>query len=262
MNIVRDRALLLSISWLCLWLSASALLGLLGGSISFDISAMLQLPEWKAPFGYDSYGRNLLFITLLSSFKSTAFGIFITLLSCLLAVLIGSSVAMGPKHFHVVLSRILDAFLAFPPLLFALGWGTLIFALLIGSAPGLIRLTFARSQEILAQDFILASRSLGASFARIAFHHVIPAAINLCIVKAPSLFAHALIAEATLSFLGIGAPLGQETWGSLLLQGRDYLVEAPHIAAATGLPLVLMILALQLISERLTLHQLRAKKQP
>jgi peptide/nickel transport system permease protein len=76
-------------------------------------------------------------------------------------------------------------------------------------------------------------------------HHLAPALLSLCAVKAPSLFAHALIAEASLSFIGIGAPTGQTTWGTLLAQGKDYLLEAPHITLAAGIPLILTTVSLQ-----------------
>jgi peptide/nickel transport system permease protein len=106
-----------------------------------------------------------------------------------------------------------------------------------------------RAREVLAEDYVLAARSLGAGGGRILTRYLAPPIVSFCWIKTPGLFAHTLMAEATLSFLGIGAPIGQDTWGTLLAQSKDYLLEAPHLAVATGLPLVLTVLALQLISE-------------
>jgi peptide/nickel transport system permease protein len=115
----------------------------------------------------------------------------------------------------------------------------------------LIRLIYARAQEVLVQDYIEASIGLGGSKAWILTRHVVPELLSLSLLKAPNLFAQALMAEATLSFLGLGAPIGRDTWGSLLAQGKDYLIEAPHLAIGVGIPLVFTVLSLQKISESL-----------
>ena len=164
------------------------------------------------------------------------------------------AVASASARFASV--RALETLLAFPALLFALawaavrgpGWDTLTISLLLGTVPPLTRLIYARTREILVEDYVTAAHSLGASPWRIAYRHLLPGVRSLCRVKAPGLFAYALMAEATLSFLGIGAPIGRDSWGTLLSQGKDYLIEAPHLAIGSGLPLVLTILSLQLLS--------------
>jgi peptide/nickel transport system permease protein len=107
---------------------------------------------------------------------------------------------------------------------------------------------YLRTREILTEEYVLAARSLGAAPSAIARRHLLPALLPLALLKAPVVFAHALMAEATLSFIGVGAPIGRETWGLLLAQGKDYLIESPHIALASDLPLALTVFGLQMIT--------------
>jgi peptide/nickel transport system permease protein len=251
--------------WLLLWFIPAILLSLM---TSFGL-----LPPWENhqlehalggaafpwhPFGFDSFGRDLLWITLRASVLSSAFAASATLVALGIGLLGGSLIAVTPPGVRYGLERGLEMLLAFPSLLFALGWAaihgpgwsTLWVALLLGTVPPLLRLVLVRAREILAEDYVLAARSLGASSSRIAFKHLAPAIASLCWVKAHGLFAGALLAEATLSFLGMGAPIGHDTWGSLLAQGKDYLIESPHLALVSGFPLILTLLSLHAIASK------------
>jgi peptide/nickel transport system permease protein len=254
---------ILSPLWLTLWFAPALVLvltqamGSSPGLASFHLERTLQGPSlgphsWH-PLGFDAFGRDLLIITLHASVFSAVFAAGATLAACVLGMGCGTLMAVAPAPLRYGLARALETLLAFPSLLFALawaavrgpGWDTLAVALLLGSVPTLARLVYVRTREIMTEDYIEAARSLGASRWRIALKHLVPGVASLCRVKLPNLFAAALMAEATLSFLGIGAPIGRNTWGSLLAQGKDYLIEAPHIAIASGLPLVLTSLSLQ-----------------
>lgn len=242
-------------SWLAGWFVIAAAFALT--SSAHDLSFALQAPSFTHPLGFDAFGRDVLKTVLRASITSAAFAIFAVIFSTTAATLLGSAIALAPERLRFACLRVLDAALAFPSLLFALawaavrgpGWDTLIFALVIGTLPGLTRLLYARTREVMIEEYVLASRSLGATSWTVARNHLFPALLALSRVKFPNLFAHALLAEATLSFLGIGAPIGRDTWGSLLAQGKEYLFESPHIAIGSGLPLFLCVLALQLMSE-------------
>lgn len=226
--------------------------------IDLHLNRMLGGIEWRHPLGFDAFGRDLLLVTLRASMTSSLFAAIAATASCIFGVLAGSSLVLLPARAQSITLRALEGILAFPYLLFALawatvlgpGWGVLLFALLVGSVPSLTRLIYLRAKELMVEDYILAAQSLGVSPTRIVRHHLSPALLSLCSAKAPILFAQALMAEATLSFLGMGAPLGHDTWGSLLAQGKDYLIEAPHIALGSGLPLVAIVLCLQIFSDR------------
>ncbi|OFZ22237.1 MAG: hypothetical protein A2X94_01930 [Bdellovibrionales bacterium GWB1_55_8] len=245
-------------AWIVLWSIAAASMQLT--TLSHELVNRLLPPAGAHLFGFDAFGRDLLMLTLRASFVSILFASFATALSCILALGIGCAVALLPNRIRFPFLRLLEAFLAFPSLLFSLllaavlgpGWTTLSAALLIGIAPGMVRLVYVRSRELLAEDYIVAAKSLGAPPLSIIRRHLFPAAASLCAVKTPNLFAQALIAEATLTFLGIGAPYAQDTWGSLLAQGKEYLIEAPHVALGSGLPLVLTALSLQLLTQKLS----------
>ena len=241
-----------------MWFIAAAFFS--GSSSEHHLADSLKGIHLTHPLGCDTFGRDMLATILRGSLTSAAFALFTTITAIFLAIVIGGLTALTPKTVQFMLSRLLDLFLAFPSLLFALGWAvirgpgwsTLIFALMIESVPSLTRLVHVRIREILTHDYIEAAKNLGADSLWIMKKHLVPPVLSICMVKLPNLFAHALMAEATLSFLGLGAPLGKDTWGSLLAQGKEYLIEAPHIALTSGFPLVLTVLSLQVLSERLS----------
>lgn len=245
----------LTLIWLSIWFGMG-LLSLRASGAHVLENALLG-PSLLHPFGFDSFGRDLLTTVLRGSITSAAFGLAIVIFSTLIALAAGSAISVVPPRAKFASLRVLESLLAFPTLLFALsfaairgpGWDTLIFALLMGTLPGLIRLIQVRATEVLAEEYVVAAQSLGASPISVARNHLAPPLASLCWVKFPNLFSHALLAEATLSFLGIGAPIGRDTWGSLLAQGKDYLFESPHIALASGIPLVITVLSLQYLAE-------------
>lgn len=248
-------------AWLLAWFGAALVAQTVSSTRLESVLARgLETPRYGHWLGFDIFGRDLQYSVLHASLKSAGFALVTVAASSLLAVTLGGSIAMAPPRIRFVALRALDTLLAFPSLLLALawaairgpGWSTLLISLLVGSVPPFVRLIYSRSIEILAEPYIDAARSLGASPGRILFRHLIPMLGSICAAKTPLLFAQALMAEATLSFLGVGAPIGSETWGSLLATGKEYLFEAPHIALAAGIPLTLTILALQRLAERLS----------
>jgi peptide/nickel transport system permease protein len=247
-------------AWLAFWFGTALIAEVFPRTFYEPILARsLASPDLSHWMGFDSFGKDLTLLVLRASLTSASFASASVLVSCAVGVFIGACIALLPSRAQFLPLRALDTFLAFPSLLLALalaairgpGWGTLFVSLLIGTLPPFIRLIYARSREVLSEPFIEAAESLGASPGRILARHLVPMLRSICAVKIPTLFAQALMAEATLSFLGVGAPIGQETWGSLLASGKDYLFEAPHIAFAAGIPLTLTVLSLQILSERI-----------
>jgi peptide/nickel transport system permease protein len=250
-----------ALTWLLFWFGAALLVHALPESYRDPIlSRSLQSPLIGHWMGFDPFGKDLQISVLHASLKSAVFASFSVALSVVIGLTAGALIAMAPARPRFIALRMLDTLLAFPSLLLALalaairgpGWETLLASLLIGVLPSFIRLIYARSREILSEPYIEAAQSLGANSVRILFHHLFPMLRSVCAVKIPFLFSQALMAEATLSFLGVGAPIGQETWGSLLSAGKEYLFEAPHIAFSAGIPLTLTLLALQSLSDAST----------
>ncbi len=224
--------------------------------------------EHSLQSGYDVFGRPLVLLTALAASKSLIFALASVGIAALLGTLAGIGLAFLPERLRSLGMRVLDFVLAFPSLLVSLawtavrgpGWETLIVALCLGSVPPLIRFTYARAREIAREDYVIAAHSLGASRLQIARVHGTPAVFELLRAKLPSLLAQALLAESTLTFLGVGAPIGEDTWGSLLAQARDLIFEAPHIAWISGVPLIVTIWALQTLTDHSALKALAQPK--
>ncbi len=243
--------------WLIAWFGAALAISGLSAAPSYTLPRTLGGPRFSHPLGFDAFGRDLLNITLRGSVHSATFASIAVLVAFLSAFFLGSLGIIAPRAGREVFVRGLDFFLSFPSLLIALAWAaihgpswnTLTVALLVETVPSLCRLTFLRAEEIRKEEYIEAASALGANSTQLLGRHYLPALFSLCVLKLPRLFAFALLAESMLSFLGVGAPIGSDTWGSLLAQGKDYLIEAPHIAIGTGLPLIMTILAVQILFE-------------
>jgi peptide/nickel transport system permease protein len=255
---VKRRLKTFSQVWLTGWFGAALIYFCFHHSDSIDLSHTLEPASLLHPFGFDAFGKDLLASLLRASLLSAGVALVTVLFSCLTALILGSALAFAPGTARFAFLRFLETLLAFPSLLLALAWAairgpswnTLVVSLMLGILPSFTRFVYVRVRELRDEEFILASKSLGADTPGIIWRHIFPWILSLCKIQAPFLFAHALLGEATLSFIGTGAPIGRETWGALLAEGKDYLLEAPHIAIASGIPLVLTVLAFQWIADR------------
>lgn len=240
----------LSKAWLIFWIAVCSLFSVLQLSLRFQLEYALKL-------GFDSYGRNLFVLIPQAAFKSLVFSFAAVSLTITGALLLASVISLSPKSLKQLLIIGLNTLLAFPSILIALGlaalygpsWWTLMGALVLGLSPELALLFIYRAQEVLAEDFISAARAVGASSFHLFKAHLFKEWAILIRLKLPSLFSTALLAEASLSFLGLGAPLESESWGLLLAQSYTVLIEAPHIALESGIPLMLTVFALQVMSD-------------
>ncbi|MGE0615807.1 MAG: ABC transporter permease [Bacteriovoracia bacterium] len=243
------------VAWLGFWLTAAIYFGV--QRLPFALEYSLVRPQWVAPLGFDVFGRNLATLIPHSALISLIFAAFCGALSLGVSITAGCAIGLGPRWMRLLGERALDFLLAFPPLLLALGWSavrgpgwsSLLISLLMATVPNFTRFVYVRVRELQTEPYVAAARALGANRFQIATRHLLPHILSLCAIRIPSLFAHAVLAEATLSFIGVGAPIGTDSWGTLLLQGREYLIEAPHISIAVGLPLILTVLALQRLTE-------------
>jgi len=153
--------------------------------------------------------------------------------------------------------RVMDAVLSFPPLVLALALGAVLGAGLTGVllalgvvyTPTFARLMRGQVLSIAARDYVDAARALGAPAWRIAARHVVPNAINPIIVQASLSVAFAILAEASLSFLGLGIQPPQASWGSMINAGRGYLQQAPWIVFGPGAALFVTVVALNFVGD-------------
>lgn len=227
--------------------------------IPYSLSQVLL--NWKdaPPFGTDAFGRNLGILTLFAAVQSIGMSTSITVLLFATTLLLTPWIAIAPSFLRKVIHQVLQFFLSFPALLITLAFAaaqgpsqsTLVFSIFMGTLPGLLRFFSLRLQEVNNEDFVASAVALGASPVHIQFRYLTPSAFELVWVKFPQTLKDVLISEATLSFLGIGAAPGITTWGSLILQGKDYILEAPHIILVSSLSFIFFIILLLRLSERL-----------
>ncbi len=209
-------------------------------------------------FGTDNFGRSQLARVVYGARLSLMIGTSVVVLNAVFGTLIGAL----SGYFHRLdnpLMRINDALMAFPPVLLAiavaavLGRSTpnVIVALAIVYVPRTARIVRASVLVIRQMEFVQAAVSAGAGHWRILRRHILPNAMAPLIVQLSFLFAYAVLTEATLSFLGLGAEPPTPTWGNIMAEGRQYMREAPWIIAIPGGALALTVMALNLLGDGL-----------
>ena len=209
-------------------------------------------------FGTDNFGRSQLARVVYGARLSLMIGTSVVVLNAIFGALLGSL----SGYFHRLddpLMRINDALMAFPPVLLAiavtavLGRSTpnVIVALAIVYVPRTARIVRASVLVIRQMEFVQAAVAAGAGHWRILRRHILPNAMAPLIVQLSFLFGYAVLTEATLSFLGLGAEPPTPTWGNIMAEGRQYMREAPWIIAIPGGALALTVMALNLLGDGL-----------
>lgn len=227
---------------------------------ALDLTIRLQPPSHAHWFGTDELGRDLLSRIIFGSRISMLVGSCVVLGSLALGTLFGSLAGFyGGKFdrfFNVV---VMNAFLSFPGILLAIafvaflgpGIWNLILALVIGGWVGYARLVRAQVLAVRDREFVEAARALGASDARIVIRHILPNIIQPVIVQAAIGMAGAILAEATMSFLGLGVPPPTASWGTMLNDARAHLFDAPHIVIFPAITVMLAVLSFNFIGDAL-----------
>ena len=225
-----------------------------------DLPLRLTPPHWAHWFGTDELGRDILSRVIYGARISMLVGSSVVALSLLLGLIIGCVAGYyggGVDRFINVI--VMNAFLSFPGLLLAiafvafLGPGilNLILALSIGGWVGYARLVRAQVLATREREFVEAARALGANDARIILRHILPNMIQPVIVQAAIGMAGSILAEATMSFLGLGVPPPTPSWGSMLNDGRAHLFDAPHLVLFPALAVMLAVLSFNFIGDAL-----------
>ncbi len=235
-----------------------------------DFTAKLEGPSWAHPFGTDDLGQDVLARLLYGGRVSLAVGFSAMLVACFVGVLIGALAGMSRGSVDAALMWLTDLFLSLPqlPLLLLViylfrdtlkgifgpeGGVFIMIVIVIGGLRWMpvARLVRAQILSLRETEFVEAARALGASKMRQVVRHILPNALGPVIVAGTIDVAAAIIAESTLSFLGLGFPPDIPTWGRVLFDAKDYLDIAPHWALFPGASIFLAVLAINFIGDGL-----------
>ena len=260
-----------------LWLLAALVLAVLVGPLFYkvgindvDFKARLATPSLQHPMGTDDLGRDILARVLYGGRISLAVGLAAMLMAVTVGVFIGAVAGMARGWVDAALMWLTDLFLSLPqlpllllliflfrePLKAAFGLEAGIFILIVLVIGGfrwmpVARLVRAQFFSLREKEFVEAARALGASVPRQVLRHILPNSLGPVIVAGTIDIAAAIIAESTLSFLGLGFPPDIPTWGRILYDGRDYMDLAMHWALFPGIAIFLTVLTINFIGDGL-----------
>ncbi|HXE79217.1 MAG TPA: ABC transporter permease [Vicinamibacterales bacterium] len=224
-----------------------------------DLALRLSGPSAAHPFGLDELGRDVLARILAGARISLFAGVVVVSVSASVGLLLGSIAGYFGGRIDDVISRVTDVLLAFPGLLLAIALvavlgPSLVNVVLALSAIGwvsyarLVRGQVLRTREL---EFVQAARALGAGTTRILWRHVVPTTIPALVVQATLGMAGAIIAEAALSFLGLGVQPPTPSWGTMINGGRGHLLDAPHLTVFPGLAIAVLVLGFNVLGDGL-----------
>jgi peptide/nickel transport system permease protein len=218
----------------------------------------LQSPSGEHLFGTDEFGRDVFSRAIYAGRVSLSVGLGVAVLSSLFGVVLG---LLGGffRRLDAPVSRIIDAMMAFPDILLAIALVAalgpsivnVILALSIVYAPRIARIIRAATLVIRELTYVEAARALGVSTVRILGNHILRNVASPIIVQATFVFAYAMLAEAGLSFLGVGVDSSTPTWGTMINEGTQYVGQADWIIFFPGIAITLCVLSLQIAGDGL-----------
>jgi peptide/nickel transport system permease protein len=221
--------------------------------------AIRKAPSAAHWFGTDEIGRDVLSRVIWGTRASLLAGVVSVSISLLLGVPIGLAAGFIGGLVDGLISRLTDAFLACPFLILAIALAAFLgpsltnamIAIGVSATPIFVRLTRAQVINVKVEEYVEAARALGNPPWRIALRHVLPNVTAPLIVQATLAIAAAVIAEASLSFLGLGQQPPDPSWGSMLNTAKNYVDQAPWMAVWPGLAIFLLVLAFNLVGDGL-----------
>ena len=225
-----------------------------------DLPSRLMPPSSAHWFGTDELGRDILSRVIYGARISMLVGSSVVLASLTLGLIFGSIAGyyggMTDRFLNVI---VMNAFMSFPGILLAIafvaflgpGIFNLIFALSLGGWVGYARLVRAQVLAVREREFVEAARALGASDTRIVTRHILPNIIQPVLVQAAIGMAGAILAEATMSFLGLGVPPPTASWGAMLNDARSHLFDSPHLVLFPAAAVMLAVLSFNFLGDGL-----------
>ena len=224
-----------------------------------DMAAKLQPPGAQHWLGTDPFGRDVTSLLLVGARNSILVGVIAVSIGLGIGTLFGLLAAARRGWVEEAIMRLADFTFAFPAILsaimltavFGAGIVNSIIAIGVFNIPTFARVTRASANAVWSREFVLAARACGTGPWRITFDHVLPNILSALIVQATIQFALAILAEAALSYLGLGTQPPQPSWGRMLAEAQTLLFQAPLLAVFPGIAIALAVLGLNLLGDGL-----------
>jgi peptide/nickel transport system permease protein len=259
-----DVLLWLSVAWLVLIILASAFASFLPLASPNDITGPINLPIFhdygnSLILGTDSFGRSLLSRSIYGARTSLIIGVSAATAGCVVGGVIGLLAGYVRGVTDRIASFVIDSLLAFPALVVLLALtailqpqlSTIVLGLSLLSMPAFARLERGSALNYAERPFVIAARSYGTSRLRIAFAHVLPNSVVTMVTYLPTIIAALIVAEGSLSFLGLGVPPPTVTWGGMILDGEPNLALAPNQVLVPAAFIFVTVFALNILGERI-----------
>lgn len=224
-----------------------------------DMAAKMQAPSAAHWLGTDPFGRDITSLLLVGARNSIVVGVVAVGIGLVVGVGLGLLAAAKRGWIEETIMRLADFTFAFPAILsaimmtavFGAGIVNSIVAIGIFNIPNFARITRASANAVWAREYVLAARACGKGPWRITFEHVLPNISSVLIVQTTIRFAIAILAEAALSYLGLGTQPPQPSWGRMLAEAQTLLFQAPLLAVFPGVAIVVTVLGLNLLGDGL-----------
>ncbi|MDH3253869.1 MAG: ABC transporter permease [Acidobacteriota bacterium] len=224
-----------------------------------NLERRLESPSLAHPLGLDELGRDVLSRLLFGARVSVGVGLAVVLLAGAVGALIGSVSGFAGGRVDALLMRLTDVFMAFPGILLAIALVAVlgpalrhvVVALVVIGWVGYARLVRGQVLKIREEEFVLAARAAGVRASGVLVRHILPNVFPTLLVQASVGMAGAILAEAGLSFLGLGIQPPTPSWGAMINAGRGHLLDAPHLAAFPGAAILLTVMALNFLGDGL-----------
>ncbi len=260
-RLVRRRGAMVGLSVVAFFVAIALLAGALSpyDPVATSWSAVRKAPSAAHWFGTDEIGRDVLSRVIYGTRASLLAGVVSVSIALACGVPIGLAAGYLGGWVDALISRMTDAMLACPFLILAIALAAFLgpsltnamIAIGISATPIFIRLTRAQVMQVKVEDYVEAARAVGNSQLRIAVRHILPNIVPPLIVQATLAVAAAIIAEAALSFLGLGQQPPAPSWGSMLNTAKNYIDNAPWMAIWPGLSIFVIVLSFNLLGDGL-----------
>ncbi|MDB5875222.1 MAG: putative type dipeptide/oligopeptide transport system, permease component [Ramlibacter sp.] len=225
-----------------------------------EMGAKLLPPDSHHWLGTDPYGRDVASLLLVGARASIVVGVIAVSIGLIIGTAFGLLAAARRGWVEEIIMRVADFGFAFPAILsaimltavFGAGMVNAIIAIGIYNIPTFARITRASANAVWSREFVLAARACGKGAFSITMEHVLPNILSVLIVQATIRFAIAILAEAALSYLGLGTQPPQPSWGRMLSEAQTMLFQAPMLAVYPGVAIALAVLGLNLLGDGLS----------